>query len=461
MNRLRASLYQWLKTNGVMLINAGSLIGTSAVTSILGFAYWWVAARLFPPQAVGLASATISAMTLLGTFGILGLGTLLIGELPRQKGKEASLISTALILVGIMGGCLGIVFALVAPYVSHDFQVLRASVQDVILFSIGVSLTAISLVLDQALIGLLRGELQLWRNTLFAVIKLAALLGLALWLSHAVGLMIYATWVVGNALSLATLAGFALLKGKWLRGSYRPHWELLRKLGPSALQHHLLNLTFQTPALTLPVIVTVMLSATTNAWFYVSWMIAGFGFFVPYALATVLYATSADQPGMLAHKARQTIGFAVLAGVGMNCLLLFGARQILALFGHVYADQAVWSLRILALGAFPLVIRDHYIAISRIQNRVARAMLPLAAGVILELAAAALGAHFGGLLGLSLSWVVAVCLEAMLMSRTVYKAAHPIAIDISSDQDQLQEYILCQEGTSITNTYTNQPSFRQ
>src|SRR5690242_10853899 len=106
-------LLKWAKANSVILRNAGSLVGTTAVTSVFGFAYWWLAARQFSPEAVGLASAAISAMTLLGTFGMVGLGTLLIGELPRQQGKKVSLISAALILVGGVGGCLGIFFAAV------------------------------------------------------------------------------------------------------------------------------------------------------------------------------------------------------------------------------------------------------------------------------------------------------------------------------------------------------------
>src|SRR5947209_6656395 len=137
-----------------MLLNAGSIVGTTGVTGVLGFAYWWLAARLFPPEAVGLASAAVSAMMLLGMLCIVGLGTLLIGELPRQPGKEASLISSALILVGGIGGGVGILFAVVAAGISTDFQALRASVQDIALFAAGVALTAITLVLDQALIGL-------------------------------------------------------------------------------------------------------------------------------------------------------------------------------------------------------------------------------------------------------------------------------------------------------------------
>src|SRR5215471_2946543 len=128
-------LFEWIKINFVMLVNTGSLIGTTAVTSLLGFGYWWVAARWFSPQAVGLGSATISAMTLLGTVCMLGMGTLLTGELPRRPGEEGPLISTALIVVGGAGACAGVVFALVAPFTSADFHVLGASVENILLFA--------------------------------------------------------------------------------------------------------------------------------------------------------------------------------------------------------------------------------------------------------------------------------------------------------------------------------------
>src|SRR5438034_69634 len=186
-----------------------------------------------------------SYITLLVTVCMLGLGTLLIGELKHQPGKEESLISAALIVVGVVGGCFGIVFALVAPYLSADFDALRANIQIIILFALGVSLTAITLVLDQAFIGLLRGELQLWRNSLFALVKLAALFVIGLWFSNKVGMTIYATWVVGIVLSLVILAGFAILKGHYSERIFQPEWELLRKQSRSALQHHTLNLTLQ------------------------------------------------------------------------------------------------------------------------------------------------------------------------------------------------------------------------
>ncbi len=414
--------YEWVKANKVTFLNAGSLVGTTAVTSLLGFGYWWIAARLFPPEAVGFASAATSAMMLLGSICILGLGTLLTGELQRYPGKEVSLINAALLLVGGVGGGIGIVFALFAPWISGAFLPLRASLQDILLFASGVSLTAITLVLDNALIGLLRGELQFWRNTLFSVIKLVALLGAGLWLSHSAGLTIYNTWTLGNVLSLVVLALFVVMKGGWSLTTYLPHWGLLRQLKTAAIQHHVLNLIIQAPTLALPLFVTALLSVKANAWFYIAWMITSFLSVATNALSTVIYAESATQSEeRLAHKTRLTMGIAFGTCLLANIILQLGAKQVLGVFGHDYAEQAAPSLRILSLAVFPFIIKSYYIMLCRIQNRLVQAMLPLIGCAILELGCVSAGAYLGGLPGLSLGWVIALLIEAVCMFSTVYK----------------------------------------
>ena len=419
------TLLLFAKANFIILVNAGSLIGTTVVTSVFGFAYWWLAARLFPPSAVGFASAAISAMMLLGTICMLGLGTLLTGELPRQAAQAGALISAALITVGAVGGCIGILLAMVAPLVSVDFQPLRASSLDIMIFASGVSLTTVTLVLDQALIGLLRGELQFWRNTLFAVVKLAALFMGSFWLLHKAGMAIYATWLIGNAVSLLVLLIFAV-KERGTRGMHLPQWQLLRRLGVAAVQHHILNLVLLAPPLILPILVTIQLSSTENAWFYVSFMLANFIFGVPYALSTVLYAVSSAQPAVLAYKARLTLSISFIISVVAGGVLFFGSELILGLFGHIYAEQADWCLRILSFGVFPLIIVSHYIAICRARNQIVQAMLPITVATLLEVAAAAAGAYLGGLSGLSLGWIIAVCCKAIYMFPTVYKALQPV-----------------------------------
>ncbi|MCA1666945.1 MAG: hypothetical protein LC793_05980, partial [Thermomicrobia bacterium] len=386
-----------------------------------------LATRVFVPEAVGFASASIAAMTLLGSASMLGLGTLLMGELPRHRGGELPLITAALLITGAVGGMLGLLFALIMPIFSPDFRVLAANWENAMLFTSGVALTAVTLVLDKALIGLLRGSVQLWRNTIFAVTKLAALALAALWLSKRFGLTIYATWTLGNLISLLLLAAFGAIKRVPLK-QYVPQWRPLRGLGRAALGHHGLNLALQLAALALPIVVTLVLSATANAYFYTAWLIAGFIFTGSYSLSLVLYAVGAADEALLRRKVRFTLAFAAGADLIANGVLLMSAGWILRIFGHAYATEATWTLRILGLGALPLIIKDHYVAICRVRRRAGRAALLVIIGSALELGLAALGARLGGLRGLSIGWLTGVCIEAALMVRPVYAVAafpHP------------------------------------
>jgi hypothetical protein len=108
-----------------------------------------------------------------------------------------------------------------------------------------------------------------------------------------------------------------------------------------------------------------------------------------------------------------------------NIVILFGSTQILGIFGHEYVQQATLSLQMQALSIFPGAIKDHFVAVCRIQGRMHTIMIPIMVGSLFELSAAALGAHFGGLAGLNFCWLIAMCIEAGFMLRTVYKAAWP------------------------------------
>ncbi|HEX6608444.1 MAG TPA: hypothetical protein VF276_16200, partial [Chloroflexia bacterium] len=255
----------------------------------------------------------------------------------------------------------------------------------------------------------------------FAVAKLVLLAVLGLGLVRQGGLLIYATWVIGSFTSLLFLAGWAWRRGTPLLG-HRPAWGLLRGLGRSALGHHALNLTLQIPSLALPLVVTVELSTTATAHFYVAWMIAGLLFVAPYALTTVLYAVGAADPTALAHKLRQSLFLSFALCGAANLALWVAADWVLAIFGQGYALEAGISLRLLALGVIPLVVRYHYIALARLRGRMHQAALLQACASGLELVLAATGAALGGLAGLSIGWLLAVTIEAMVMASAVYRA---------------------------------------
>lgn len=414
-----ASIRGWMGRNSTILGNTGSLMATTAATSVLGFAYWWLAARMFVPAAVGLASAAISVMLLLGTVGMFGLGTLLISELPRRREQAQTLIVTSLLAAGTVSAVLGWLFARLAPHVSPELAILARDPASTILFAAGVVLTAVTLVLDQAAIGLLRGQLQLGRNLAFTVGKLGLLYVAAVAVDGPSGLTIYATWFLGNALSLVVVAG--VVRSRGVRLNRGPDWRLLRGLRHEAWRHHLLNLALQSPGFVFPVLVTVLMSAAVNASFYAAFMLVSFAYMVPTHLATVLHAVGSSAPEAVAGRLRFTLSLSLAVGTIAAAALVLVGPFLLGLFGSVYAEEAALPLRILSVGVFPLIVKVHYVAIARVFGRLREAAALMAIGGLLEIGLAVAGALVWHLPGFCLGIVAGLILQALVVGPVVLR----------------------------------------
>src|SRR4030067_2560894 len=82
---------------------------TAGVTSILGFVFWIIVARFYSPSEVGLATALISAVGLLGIFSQLGFQFGLVRYLPGENDKKG-MINSSLTIVGLFSLLLVMIF---------------------------------------------------------------------------------------------------------------------------------------------------------------------------------------------------------------------------------------------------------------------------------------------------------------------------------------------------------------
>lgn len=424
------------EANRSLLSNAASMVGTAVVTSLLGAAFWWVATHYFSKDSVGIASAAISAMTLLGFMATVGLGTLLMGELPRIKSGHRSVINAALLTSGSIGAGLGLAFLLLAPLASANFDPLSQTWVAAAVFAIGVALTALTFVLDQALIGLLRGGLQLNRNIVFTVVKLVALIPVAALIADAGSQWIYGAWTVGIAISLLVLVRFYRNRGA---DSLAPDFGLLKDMRVHAVTHHAVNIALRMPELVLPIAVVTFLSASANASFYIAYMITSFMFFVPLSLSTVLYAVGSGEPERLASRFRLTVFVSLGFGAISNLALLVLGTPLLEIFGSSYASEASSTLHILALDIFPSTILSHYVALRRIERRLASALPVIWMGALLQLGGGVAGALLGGLSGVAIGWVLGATVEAIVMAPEVLRAFKATRLNISGDPDPGEE----------------------
>jgi O-antigen/teichoic acid export membrane protein len=416
-----AALLGVWRRNRDLLRNAGSLAGTTGLTSVFGVVFWIIAARGFSQQAVGYGSTAISAMTLLGTIGMFGLGTMLIGELPRLS-ERGGLFSATLLASGLGSLVLGLGFPLVASAFGGHFPEISGTPARLALFAAGVALTGATLVLDEGTIGLLRGGVQLSRNLAMSAIKLAALPVAAVVLHDAFGVGLLLAWVLGTLLSLAPTA--VMLRRGGSRILHRPDWGLLRRLGKVAMAHNWLNLAIATPPKLIPVLVTLVVSPSAEAAFYVAWMMSSFLFMVPASLSTVLFAIASAAPELIAEKLRFVLRLSVMIGVPAMAALALGAHFALSIFGASYAHLATVPLWLLILGYIPGLPKAQYIAVCRATGRVSRAAVLLTAAAGCELAAVVIGGKLGGLDGLSYAYLGVGIFEGLVTAPTVLRAAY-------------------------------------
>lgn len=405
-----------------MLTSSISLIGVSGVSAVFGSAYWWTGARLFAPAALGEAAVIISLMSLLGAFGTFGLGTVLIGDLAGRSTGRAAVVTTITASVGLLSGAMSLLIACGFIALAHATLPLSQQLTLIAALTMGGSLSSVALVLDQALIGLGRGSIQFQRNLVFAASKLIILAILGSLNPRATGVVIALTWTLSHLLSLVYLG----IQAAWCHTNMRD-WRLqktlLRPLRGEALRHHLLNVILQSPDFVLPFVASLILSATATGYYVIVARIAALLYAVPTALTVGLFAASRASPQRSVGNLRLSLGLSFLFGILATVTLLLWASPILSMFGKVYAEGAALCLYLFGLGTIPMAIKDHYVALSRIQQRVGLATWFIACATILEIGGATFGCLVGGLAGLCLAWLLLTWIEALMMVPTIYTAA--------------------------------------
>ena len=420
---LMARLREMWQRNSDLLRNAGSLAATTGLTSVFGFVFWIIAAREFSTTAVGDGSAATNAMQLLATVGMFGLGTMMIGELPRRR-QRGGLFSASLITSAAGSLILALLFVIVIAFTPfrNQFPEITGTLPRILMFAVGVTLTGATLVFDEGTIGLMHGEVQLWRNLAMSALKLAILPVTTIFLHDEFGVGITFAFVAATVLSLLPSV-FMLARGG-SRIFHRPDWPLLRSLFKVALSHNWLNLAIATPPRLMPIIVLLAVGPKLNAAFYVAYMIASFLFMVPVHLSTVLFAIASASPELIAEKLRFVLRVSLMIGLPVMAVLAITAHFALGLFKPYYAQVGTVPLWLLIIGYIPQMPKAQYIAVSRATNKVGKAAGVLCGAALCELVAIMVGGKMGGLNGLSFAYLGVLTVEGLVTAPTVLRAAY-------------------------------------
>ncbi|RWQ65631.1 oligosaccharide flippase family protein [Mesorhizobium sp.] len=396
-----------LQKNATLVTNSGALaIGTMAAAG-LGLIYWLLAARLFPPEVIGKASALLSVMGLVGLLGEAGLGTLLMGEIVRHPGKERGLVAAA----ASVGVALAVGFALLFVF---GEAYLNSSTGPIdgwfvgVAFVLGCCLTVLSAVVDQALVGNLRSTDRMIRQVLFSTFKLM-LIAAAAAAGYYSNAAILLTWV---ASVLASWIGVDLLT----RGGARhlvgpPDFPLLHTLRRKVFDHYTLDVALQTPGLIMPYLVLILLSPAINAAFVSLWMVVFMASIVPAAMATALFPAVRANPKQSRHNILLSLMASLLFSLVCAVFVFTYSQEVLAVFNPVYPEIAGSSLRFLGFSLLGLTLKFHACTLARLSDTMRKASRWFMLGGLLELCFVVAGAKLDGLQGLVLGWTLAISIE--------------------------------------------------
>ena len=402
--RLRGAL----QSSATLMVNSGALAAATVATAGLGFAYWWLAARLFPPEAIGKASAILSVMALVGLLGDAGIGTLLMGEIVRQPGRAPGLVAAAVCVGLALGFGLALSFVLVTDFISST-RLIEGWIVGVA-FVLGCGMAVASKVADQALLGNLRSTSVMMRNVLFSALKLGLIAAVA---AAASASAIILTWV---AALLASWIGLDLLtRGGAHRLGGAPDFHLLSALRGKMFSHYALDVALQAPLIIVPYLVLVLLSPAATAAFASVWMLVSTAAAVPAVLATVLFPVVRSGPKQFRQLFLVSLTGSLLFSLACALFIFTYSQQILGIFNPAYPAIAGTSLQLLGFSLLGSTIKFHACTLARLSDAMGRASLWFALGALLELGFVITGTKFGGLQGLVLGWTLAVSIEGACM----------------------------------------------
>ena len=405
-----------LRNHAILVENSSTIAIGNGIGAILGFVYWWLAAHWLSPEVTGTASGLLSLMGFIGLLGDAGLGTLLTGEILRRPGRERGLISAAMIVAFLLSLVVGAGIVIVSEQVFH--LVTNQPLVNLWLI-LGCAATGLSLVMDQAWLGMLESKLRAIRQLIFAILKLNFLVIAAILLSDI--WTILGSWV--TALLISVVAGEVLMRRHNKSLFHRPDFDLLASLKSKVVNHYRLDMGIMAPSILLPYLVMVALTPSANAVFTMLWMVMVVASIVPSTLATVLFPTIQAEPQHYRNRMTLSLGISLVYAVAFGMFIFLFSTDILRIFNPAFEEIGDGHLRLLGFGLIGTAIKAHICAAARLNNRMRDASVSVILAALFEFGSVVIGAHFAGLEGVAIAWMMATLTEAavLLMVNPIYR----------------------------------------
>lgn len=397
--------------------NAYFLIAIIVVGSVLGFVFWVVAARLYTPEEIGLATALISAMGLLSTFSKLGFDTSMIRFLPNEEDKNG-MINSCLTLTCLFSIVLAAAFISGLGYWSPALLFIREKLVFSLSFIIFTAVITLLALCRSIFIAMRSSKLSFFQNTVWTLLKIPFLVVL----TNFGVLGIFYSW--GLAICVAFMISIFFFIPR-LQSKYFPMFMIKKKIINDMMHFSLVNYIAETFGsgliMILPLLILNVLNPEMTAYFFISWTIASVLFMISIATTTSLFAEGSNDPEKLHRNMIKTIKFTFILLVPSIIGILILGDKVLLLFGKAYSENALDMLFILAISSLPAGLNNIYIAVKRVQGKVMHVLYINAFISLFTLGSSYVLMTKIGLIGVGIGWTVSEIVVSLVIGFIVLK----------------------------------------
>jgi len=350
----------------------------------------------------------------------LNLRPALLRLLPESGDRASWLIRRAYVLAMLLSALTALVVfgggaVAGAPWSAIDQL---ASPIGVALMVVGTVCWSIFNLQDGVLTGLRRTGWVPIENGTYALAKIGVVLGCVVALPT-MGIVV--SWVVPSIVIVGIVSAVLVLR--WIPAYMTAHGDRRPSLDRRTLMTFVAadsaGALFALGASTLlPVLVVGAVGPTTGAYFAITWAIIAALMLVPINMAASLTVESVHTRAALGPQVRHLTGRLYRLLIPLVIAVIVFAELGLHVFGAAYSEQATVALRIGTLGLLPFAANTLFLATARIRARSRDILMVQAAAAVLTLALSGLLLDHMGIAGVTLAWLIAQSLVALVVVPT-------------------------------------------
>lgn len=347
-----------------LMQNSFFIMASTTVMALLGFGFWVLCARLFSPAQIGVATALISATSLISYVSLLGFNSTFIRFLPASADRDAE-INTGLILIFGAALLAGAAYILGVPSFVPALRFVRSSPGYTAGFVALTAFAAVNLATDSVFIAYRAARYNLLVDGVIqGGVKLAAPLLL-------VGLGAFGIFAAtGVAAAVAVGASIVFMVRPF---GYRPHLSVdravVRHVRSFSAANYLANLLNLGPIFLLPLIVLDRLGQAANGYYYVAFSMGNLLNAVAYAVSQSLFAEGSYEGSDLRRLVVRSARLQAAVMLPASATLALGAAFLLSVFGHAYRQHAEFALILFAVAAPGVALNNWTSALLRLTRQ--------------------------------------------------------------------------------------------